>query len=392
VSAARYRLSIRPAWLSLGLVLLLIGLALALPTRALAAGGWYAQTSGVPADTYLNGVAFVNANDGWAVGYSWDTGASAILATTDGGATWSAQGSGAIADTWLDAVAFANASDGWAVGWNGNTYGSTILATTNGGATWSAQSSGVVADTQLHSVAFANVSDGWAVGDDTSTGASVILATRNGGATWSAQSSGVVADTGLNAVACASARDAWAVGYGPGTVLATTDAGYPAPTLTGFDPASGVAGSSVTVCGTGFTGATAVGFNGTAASFTVVDDTQIAATVPAKATSGPIGVTAPGGSVTSAASFTVIRPPTITSFSPTWGKRGTPVTVAGTSFGAKRGTSCVKFGATKCHKYLSWSNTRIRCRVPAEARLGTLKLTVKTAAGASNAKHFKVKR
>ena len=67
------------------------------------------------------------------MGSNYVTGAGVILATTDGGATWSVQGSGAAANTELNGVAFANAGDGWAVGYNFMTGRSVILATTNGG-------------------------------------------------------------------------------------------------------------------------------------------------------------------------------------------------------------------------------------------------------------------
>src|ERR1700738_1280382 len=81
----------------------------------------------------------------------------------------------------------------------------------------------------------------------------------------------------------------------------------PAPTVTGFTPASGAVGSSVTVNGTNLSGTSAVSFNGTAATTSsVVSATQINATVPAGATgSGPIIVTTPGGTATSATNFAV---------------------------------------------------------------------------------------
>src|SRR5205814_2367234 len=99
------------------------------------------------------------------------------------------------------------------------------------------------------------------------------------------------------------------------------------PTITSFTPGSGPVGTSVTINGTNFTGASAVLFNGTSASFTVNSATAITATVPAGATSGPISVTTPGGTASSAASFTVINPPTITSFTPGSGPVGTSVTI-----------------------------------------------------------------
>ena len=58
------------------------------------------------------------------------------------------------------------------------------------------------------------------------------------------------------------------------------------PTISGFTPTSGPVGTSVTISGTNFTGATAVRFNGTSAGFTVSSATAIAATVPAGATTG----------------------------------------------------------------------------------------------------------
>src|SRR5207245_2788420 len=60
------------------------------------------------------------------------------------------------------------------------------------------------------------------------------------------------------------------------------------PTITGFTPTSGPVGTSVTISGTNFTGATSVSFNGVSATFTVTSDTAIRATVPAGATTGPL--------------------------------------------------------------------------------------------------------
>ena len=54
-----------------------------------------------------------------------------------------------------------------------------------------------------------------------------------------------------------------------------------APTVSSFSPGSGVTGTTVTVTGTGFTGATSVKFNGTPGTgLTVVSDTSVKAAVP----------------------------------------------------------------------------------------------------------------
>ncbi|WP_324675064.1 malectin domain-containing carbohydrate-binding protein [Hymenobacter sp. GOD-10R] len=89
------------------------------------------------------------------------------------------------------------------------------------------------------------------------------------------------------------------------------------PTITSFTPTRGVAGTSVTITGTGFTGGTVVRFNSTTASgVTVTSATQLTATVPASATSGPISVTTPGGTASTSgltpAVFTVTAAPVVT--------------------------------------------------------------------------------
>ena len=79
-------------------------------------------------------------------------------------------------------------------------------------------------------------------------------------------------------------------------------------TVTAFSPAGGPVGTTVTITGTDFTGASAVAFHGTpAATFTVVSANKITAVVPVGATTGTISVTTPGGVGVSATAFTVIK-------------------------------------------------------------------------------------
>ena len=81
--------------------------------------------------------------------------------------------------------------------------------------------------------------------------------------------------------------------------------GTPAPTISGFSPTSGGVGTSVTITGANFSGATSVRFNGQSASFSVITSAQISATVPNCSSSGAVSVTTAGGTATSSGSFSV---------------------------------------------------------------------------------------
>jgi IPT/TIG domain len=114
-----------------------------------------------------------------------------------------------------------------------------------------------------------------------------------------------------------------------------------APTVTAVNLNSGSAlgGTSVTITGTNFTGATAVTFGGTAAvTFTVVNATTISAITPAHS-AGLVNVavtTSGGGTGTGNNLFTFVAssPPTVTAISPNHGDvgGGTSVTITGTNF------------------------------------------------------------
>jgi hypothetical protein len=152
------------------------------------------------------------------------------------------------------------------------------------------------------------------------------------------------------------------------------------PTITTFVPGSGPVGTSVTINGTNFFGATAVTFNGSAANFTVTSATAIQTTVPAGATTGPLNVTTPGGTATSASNFAVV--PTITSFTPTSGRVATSVTISGTSF---TGATAVTFNGSAA-SFAVTSDTAIQATVPAGATTGPIGVTTPggTALSASN--------
>jgi len=73
-----------------------------------------------------------------------------------------------------------------------------------------------------------------------------------------------------------------------------------------FVHAAGKVGQTGGILGQGFTGTTSVMLDGTSASFTVVSDTFIRATVPVGATTGYVTVTTPSDVLTSNVPFHVI--------------------------------------------------------------------------------------
>lgn len=160
-----------------------------------------------------------------------------------------------------------------------------------------------------------------------------------------------------------------------------------APTISSFAPTSGASGASVVITGTNFGCTTSVMFNTTAATTYVVNSpTQITATVPVGATTGPIHVTTSGGGpATSSTDFTVVAGATITSFTPTSGPVGTSVTITGTNL---TGVTAVKFNGVSA-TFTTSTATSVTATVPAGATTG--KITVTTPGGtATSATDFTV--
>jgi photosystem II stability/assembly factor-like uncharacterized protein len=253
---------------------------------------WSQQTSGTANNLFS--VHFVNSNEGWAVGFS-----NTILHTTNGGTNWLAQTnqSGVTVSSYLG-VRFLDSNTGWAGG------GSAVVRTTDGGASWTSQGATqdgrfrnnlfavsstaawipaqnatstlrwfsrftvgvgeenfnvIGSSSQYFDIYFTDTNNGWAVGTgpivhitnassaspsfsfptcpcptlngihmlDVNTGWTVgngglILKTTDGGATWPAQTSGTT--TNLRSVHFVDASTGYAVGNG-GLILASTDGG-----------------------------------------------------------------------------------------------------------------------------------------------------------------------
>jgi len=177
-------------------------------------------------------------------------------------------------------------------------------------------------------------------------------------------------------------------GYGGATGafnLSTTCATPPpAPTITSLAPNAGPIASGMQINGTNFTGVTRVTFNGTSASYFVVDAQTILATVP-NTTTGNVVVTNAGGP-SNGVLFTVTTPqPTLTTVNPTSGNIGTTITLTGTGFG---GATSVTFNGRAATTFNVSSATSMTAVVPTGATTGNVVVT--TPGGTTNGVLFTV--
>ena len=163
----------------------------------------------------------------------------------------------------------------------------------------------------------------------------------------------------------------------------------PVPVVTGISPASGAVagGDTVTITGTGFTGAIDVSIGPTSAATMHVDsDTQITATSPPGTGVGTVDVTVttPGGTsaTTPADQFTYVPPPEVTGISPAGGNAagGDTVTITGTGF---TGASAVSFGSAAATIQPGGSDAQLTVTSPAANVSGTVDVTVTTPGGTS---------
>lgn len=122
----------------------------------------------VPTRAMLTGVAFPDAQHGWAVGHD-----GVILATSDGGQTWARQDAGKDIDSVYLDVHFRDAQHGWAVG----AYGK-CMVTSDGGKTWSAAKP---SEDEVHYNRITAAPDGtlYLAGEG-----GLLLVSKNGGKNW----------------------------------------------------------------------------------------------------------------------------------------------------------------------------------------------------------------
>jgi hypothetical protein len=161
----------------------------------------------------------------------------------------------------------------------------------------------------------------------------------------------------------------------------------PAPRVTSLSVTSGPAagGTSVTITGAAFTGATAVQFGTTPATRVTVNSATSITAVSPRASAGTIDVTvtsAGGTSATNAADqFTFVAAPVVSGLSPNTGSvlGGTEVTITGLHL---LDATAVRFGGTRTGYWVN-DDTSITEYAPAGESTGKVDVTVTTIGGTS---------
>jgi hypothetical protein len=289
--------------------------------------------------------------------------AGAAWVFTRSGSTWSQLGSKLVGT----GAAGDGAYQGWSVALSGD--GNTALIggpldNSNAGAAW------VFAALRVDSVSPSSGITGSQV-TITGTGLSGATSVKFGSL---AASFAVVSDTEIDAVVPNGVVAGKVSVATPGGTTTSSQAFTPTLSITSFSPACGPFGTVVAVKLIGFTPSSTVKFNGTAA------------TVPSTATTGPVTLTntaAPVGTVQARTNYTVTPhiAPTITSFTPTSGISGSPVTITGANL---CGASMIAFGGALASNFTIDSSTELKANVSRGAVPGPISVTTAAGTGASS--------
>ena len=273
------------------------------------------------------------------------------IATSTNGTVWTGRGKTALSGLGRG-VAYGNGL------WVAVGQGTNSIATSPDGITWTGRTGTSIFSTQGLGVAF-NSGLWIAVGQGTNT-----IATSTDGTVWTGRGTSIFSTSG----------------FGVAVGIITP------PNITGISPSSGaiVGGTSVTITGTNFTGATSVTFDGiSVTSLNIVNSTTITCITPARS-AGAVGiiVTTEDGPSGEFSSFTYITPPSITGISLPSGSTegGTNVTITGTSF---TGVTSVTFDGLAATTINVVNNTTITCITPARS-VGAVGIIVTTLYGTSN--------
>lgn len=169
-------------------------------------------------NSWLHGIAAVDANNLWAVGASQTGSSQQTLIMHYNGSDWSVVASpspGATVNNLLGVVAVA-ANDVWAVGMAGTWALFQTLVLHYEGSTWSVVASPNLGtgDNRLNGVAFADATHGWAVGtmENGSVDETLVLAYDGAGWTAASPSTGMTGRATLWSATVISPTAVWAVG------------------------------------------------------------------------------------------------------------------------------------------------------------------------------------
>jgi len=187
-------------------------------------------------------------------------------------------------------------------------------------------------------------------GFSTTPGQNIVAFTPSGTGTVTASTATSLTVTGLSGLTPGALNAVvTSQGFSSGApVQVATVVPPPAPTVTGISPSSGstLGGTSVTITGTNFTGATAVTIGGTAAtSVSVVNATTITCITPA-GTAGTASVlaTTPGGTNAANTFYTYVAPPpSVTLSTANLLTTATTLTITGANFSTTPGNNTVAF-------------------------------------------------
>ncbi|HZY38962.1 MAG TPA: FG-GAP-like repeat-containing protein [Mucilaginibacter sp.] len=164
----------------------------------------------------------------------------------------------------------------------------------------------------------------------------------------------VVSDTQITAVLGKGSTGSITVTTpgGPGSITGFTML----PIIDSFTPASGGAGTSISISGSGLDAPTAVTIGGVGVQSFVADSVGHITAVAGAGATGVITVTTLAGSFSSTASFTYYNQPVITSFAPLTAKIGDVITINGQYF---TGTTSVTFGGVAAASFTVISDTQL---------------------------------
>lgn len=153
-----------------------------------------------------------------------------------------------------------------------------------------------------------------------------------------------------------------------------------------FDPKQGIVGTQVTIHGKHLASVDTVIFHQTVVpkdQRTVGASQKITADVPMGATTGPITLKGPNGSVTSQKDFVVILQPALNSTQPTSGRVGDKIVLNGRHLGE---VTSINFGGVMLQPpaFKDKSEKKIALKVPANVPTGQVTITVTNDAGSAS--------